>query len=116
MGARLTCTVLICSQLLLLTFPNRQILDSSKLKAFADDNFKIDENGREFSKFVENTVRTGEIARYEQFLLFPHCFQKFCTATHKFQGLFGKGLIETWVKFECHKNCSNLLQCANIFK
>ena len=25
---------------------------------------------------VENIVRKGEIARYEQFLLFPQCFQK----------------------------------------
>ena len=27
-------------------------------------------------KRVENTVGKGEIARYEQFLLFPQCFQK----------------------------------------
>ena len=52
------------------------ILDSSKLKEFADDNFKFDENGRKLSKWVENTVGKGEIARYEQFLLFPQCFQK----------------------------------------
>ena len=31
-----------------------------------------------FSKLVENTVGKGEIARYEQFVLFPHCFQKAC--------------------------------------
>ena len=31
-----------------------------------------------FSKWVENTVGKGEIARYEQFLLFPQCFQKAC--------------------------------------
>ena len=31
------------------------MLDSSKLKEFADDNFKFDENGRKFSKRVENT-------------------------------------------------------------
>ena len=49
----------------------RQILDSSKLKEFVDDNFKFDENGRQLSKQVENTVGKGEIARYEQFLLFP---------------------------------------------
>ena len=55
-----------------------QILDSSKLKEFADDNFKFDENGRKLSKRVENTVGKGEIARYEQFLLFPQCFQKAC--------------------------------------
>ena len=41
-----------------------------KLKEFADDNFKFDENGRKFSKRVENTVGKGEIARYQQFLLF----------------------------------------------
>ena len=61
-------------------FPKQLILDSSKLKEFADDNFKIDENGRQFSKRVENNVGNGEIARYEQFLLFPHCFPKTCTA------------------------------------
>ena len=27
---------------------------------------------------VENIVGKGEIARYEQFLLFPQCFQKQC--------------------------------------
>ena len=37
-------------------FPKRQILHSSKLKEFADDNFKYDENSRKFSKRVENTV------------------------------------------------------------
>ena len=54
--------------------------DSSKLKELADDNFKVDENGRMFYKCVENTVGKGEIALYEQFLLFPQCFQKTCTA------------------------------------
>ena len=35
----------------------------------------------------------GEIACYEQFLLFPQCFQKILVLqTHKNQGLFGKGL------------------------
>ena len=47
---------------------------SFKLKEFADDNIRFDENGRKFSKWVENTVGKGEIARYEQFLLFPQCF------------------------------------------
>ena len=42
--------------------------------------FKLDGNGRKFSKRVENTVRKGEIACYEQFLLFQKCFQKTCTA------------------------------------
>ena len=56
----------------------QEILDSSKMKEFADDNFKFDKNGRLLSKQVENTVGKGEIARHEQFLLFPQCFQKAC--------------------------------------
>ena len=56
--------------------PDDKILDWSKLKEFADDNFKFDGNSRKFSKRVENNVGKGEIARYEQFLLFPQCFQK----------------------------------------
>ena len=36
---------------------------------------------------VENTVVKGEIARYEQFLLFPQCFQKTCTADTQKPGL-----------------------------
>ena len=55
-----------------------QILDSSRLKEFAEDNIKFDENGRKVSKQEENTVGKGEIARYEQFLLFPQSFQKAC--------------------------------------
>ena len=61
-------------------FPNDKFLDSLKLKEFADDNFKFDENCKKLSKWVENTVGRGEIARYKQFLLFPLCFQNACTA------------------------------------
>ena len=57
----------------------------------ANDNFKFDENGRKLSKWVENTVEKGEIARHEQFLLFPQCFLN-VLQTGKNQGLFGKGL------------------------
>ena len=58
--------------------PKGKILDKSKLKEYADDNFKFYENGRKLSKRVENTVGKGEIAHYKQFLLFPWCFQKAC--------------------------------------
>ena len=40
------------------------------MKAFADDNFEIDENGRKFTKLVGNMEGKGEIVHYEQFLLF----------------------------------------------
>ena len=63
-----------------LTLSQRQILNYSKLKEFADDNFNFDGNGRKVSKWIENTVGKGEIARYKQFLLFPQCFQKTYTA------------------------------------
>ena len=54
------------SQLLLYEpFPKRQILDSSKLKVFADDNFKLDENAGKLFERIENTVGKGEIARCE---------------------------------------------------
>ena len=53
-------------------FPN------AKLNEFADDNLRFKENCRKFLKRVENTVGKGEIARYEQFLLSPQCFQKTC--------------------------------------
>ena len=56
-------------------FPNNKFY-TSKLKEIADDNFKFDQDGKKFSKWVENTVGKGEIARSEQFLLFPQCFQK----------------------------------------
>ena len=73
-------------------FLKRQISDSSKLKEFADHNFKFDENGRKFYKPLKSTVGKGEIACYKQFLLFPQCFQKTLLQTHKNHGVFRKGL------------------------
>ena len=62
------------------TLSQTTILDSSKLKEFANDSFRFYENGRNFSKQVENIVGKEEIGRYEQFLLSLQCFQKPCTA------------------------------------
>ena len=50
---------------LLEPFPKQQILDFSKLRVFADDYFKLDENDKKISRWVENTGGKGEIARYE---------------------------------------------------
>ena len=52
----------------------------SKLKEFADENFKFDENLRKLSKMIENSGKKGEIARNEPLLLSPQCFQKTYTA------------------------------------
>ena len=62
------------------------------MKEFADDNFELDENGRKLSKQAENTVGKGEIAHYEQFLLFPQCFQKGC-----FPGTSKGVIVWEWV-------------------
>ena len=45
--------------------------------------------GIELSEWAENIVGKGEIARYEQFLLFLQCFQK----QSVFDVLWSKGLI-----------------------
>ena len=58
-----------------------------------DDNFRFEKNGRKLSKWVENTVGKGEIAHYEQFLLFPQCFQKAC-----FPGASKGVIVWEWVK------------------
>ena len=52
-----------------------------------------DENGKKSFKQVANTVGKGEIARYEQFLLFPQCFQKAC-----FPGTSKGVIVWEWVK------------------
>ena len=54
--------------------PDKKFYTLPNWKSF--ENFKFDENGRKLTKWVENTVGKGEMARYEQFLLFPLCFQK----------------------------------------
>ena len=64
------------------------------MKQSADDNFEFDANCRKFSKSVENTVGKGEIARYEQFLLYPRCFQTAC-----FPGASKGVIVWEWVKW-----------------
>ena len=59
---------------------NFRLFQNERVCRFVDDKFYFDENDRKLSKQVENTVGKGEIAPYEQFLLFPQCFQKTCTA------------------------------------
>ena len=85
----------VLSAIFINPLPDDKILDRSKLKQSADDNSKFDENSRKFSKWVENTVGKREIACYEEFLLFPQCFQKACFP------VASKGVIVwEWVKFK----------------
>ena len=60
---------------------------------FADNNFCFHVNGRKFSTRVENTKGKGEIACYEQFLLFPQCFLNTCATD-----IYKQGLV--WERFK----------------
>ena len=63
-----------------------KILDFSKLKELADNNFKFNENGRKFSKWAENTAGKGEISP------FPTVFSKHLYCRHvKTRACLGKG-------------------------
>ena len=55
------------------------------------DIFNVDENGKKFSKQVENTVGKGEIAHYEQFLLFPVFSKDLYSRHEKTLASLGKG-------------------------
>ena len=56
--------------------PNDKILDFTKLKAFADNKLNVAKIIICLFDKVENIVGKGENAGYQQFLLFPLCFQK----------------------------------------
>ena len=65
------------------SLPNGKFLDCSKLKALAGDKINITQKQKFLLGWVENIVGKGENAGYQQFLLFPQCFQK-----ASFSGLF----------------------------
>ena len=66
------------------SLPNDNILDLSKLKAYADDKITVTEKLKFVFGRVENIVGKGENAGYQHFLLFPHCFLKAsCTGSLK---------------------------------
>ena len=67
-------------------FSKQQILDSSKLKKTADNNFNRDENDWKFSEREENIVGKGEIACSHS------VFKRLALQPRKNRGLFGKGL------------------------
>ena len=64
-------------------FPYDKFLDSSKLKALADDKMNVTEKLKFVRGRVKTIVENGENAGYQHFLLFPQCFQK--------SGMCGKG-------------------------
>ena len=57
-------------------FIKRKVLDSSKLKAFADKKIDLNEISKLILGRVENVVGKGENAVHQHFLLFRQNFQK----------------------------------------
>ena len=56
--------------------PNNKFLDWSKLKAFADNKINVTQKLKFDLGRVENVLGKGVNAGYQQFRLFPQCFQK----------------------------------------
>ena len=56
------------------------------------------DNGRKLSKRVVNSERKGEIARCEQFIIFPQCFQETCAVGMWKQGLVWERVIYSPMK------------------
>ena len=56
--------------------PNDNILDVTKLKAFADDKLNVARMMISLLDRIENTVGKGEKADYQHFLLLLQCFPK----------------------------------------
>ena len=70
----------------------RQILDSSKLKDFADNNLKLEGNGGKLFKPVK-TLWEKEKLLIMSIFSFSQCFQKVC-----FPGVSKGIIVWEWVK------------------
>ena len=75
----------------MLTLSKTTNFSSSKLKEFADDNFRYDENGRNFSTRVVKHYGKMRNCSLGAISPFPSVFKRLVQETHKTQGLFGKG-------------------------
>ena len=70
------------------TLPHNKIRDHSNSKAYADDILNVAQMTICVTDWVENTVKKGENAGYQHFLLFPQYFQKAC-----FSGSIKVGIV-----------------------
>ena len=74
-------------------FVNKRNLGSSKLKDFADDNFRFVENGKKAPLTGGKTLGEKEKVLVTSNFSFCHSvFKRLVLQTRKNQGLFGKGL------------------------
>ena len=73
-------------------FPKRQILEASKLKQFADDNFKFEETGRKTIQMGRKHCGKRRNCSLRAISPFPTVFSKDMYCRHvKTRGCLGKG-------------------------
>ena len=105
----------ICTHIFNPALPTDKILNWSKLKEFADNNFSFDKIGRKFSNRVENTGKRRN-CWLRAISPFPtEFFKRLVLQTHKNKGLFWKRLnclslqkLPLWpmkIKSRFHKIC-----------
>ena len=74
------------------SFPKQQILDSSKLKEFAEDNFTFDENDKKNLKMGRKHCGKRRNCLLQAFSPFPTVFLKYVFCRHvKTRACLGKG-------------------------
>ena len=104
------CVCVCVCNFFLQPFPKRQILDSSKLKEFAENNFKFDGNGGKFIKGLKRLWEKEKLLVTSNISFSHIVFNRLVLQTRKNQGLFGKGLknfsSETidWIFTKFHRN------------
>ena len=102
--------------------PKREILDSSKVKEFAADNFRFDESGRKFFKRVEKNWEKEKLLITSNFSFSHSIFRRLGLQTPKNQGLFGKSegsftFMKFWMKtFEEILKGSLLFQPLSLYR
>ena len=80
------------------------------MKEFADDNFKFDKKGSKLSKWVENNVGKGEIARYENFSFSHSVFKRLVSQGLQKVSLCGNGLNVTEMFVSVYDSIKNIVR------
>ena len=81
-----------------------KILDSAKLNAFADGKINAAQKDVSVSDGIVNLEGKGENAGYQQFLLFPQCFQRLLHQDSLDRGLHDKGISADRMKLPFNHN------------
>ena len=81
--------------------PKQQILDSSKLKEFAEDNSELMKTAERSLKGWKTLWEKEKLLLTSNFSFSHGVFKRLVLQIHKNKGLFGKGLKKVKIYFEC---------------